>query len=88
LSAWFLVGFLGRRSSRALIVLGSILAAVLFVVGSSFIGDLTNADGPGSVLPYVGFLALPCSLLLMAVLARLSSRARSGSNPADALTRR
>lgn len=88
LSAWFLVGLPRGHTGRALIIPVSVVAAVLLVVGSSFIGDLTNADGPEGIVSYVGFLALPVSLLLIAVLARLGSRARSGSNRADAATRR
>ncbi|MGH2556652.1 MAG: hypothetical protein ACRDHO_13165 [Actinomycetota bacterium] len=86
LSGWFLAG-LPRGPGRTIMLLGSVVAAVLLVVGLSFLGDLTNADGPGSIVPYIGFLALPASILLMALLVRLSSRARSGTHM-DALARR
>lgn len=61
-----------RARSRAELArgaVGSISAAVLFVTGVSYIGDLTNADGApaGS---YAGFAALPVSLVLAAVLVR------------------
>lgn len=48
----------------------STVTACLFVVGLSYVGDLTNADGPSSRWSYVGFAALPVSIAFAVRLLR------------------
>lgn len=52
----------------------SAVTACLFVVGLSYVGDLTNADGPSSRWSYVGFAALPVSVAFGVRLLRGSGR--------------
>lgn len=69
-------GVSSLRAAAAALV-RSVATGCLFVVGLSYVGDLTNADGPGSNWSYVGFAALPVSIVLG---VRLLRRAASGSS--------
>ncbi len=76
LAGWFLPVLRPPRSRSApLLVLGSATAAVLFVIGLSYLGRWTNADGPGEVAAYLGVLGLPASVVAAFLLRRLTTRA-------------
>jgi hypothetical protein len=57
-----------RRRARAL--LGFVAGTFLALVGAWFIGDFTNADGPGGVGPYLGILLLPAGVIVIILSAR------------------
>lgn len=61
--------FWHRASGRArwLSLAGSLAIAILLVVGVSYIGDWTNADGPGWAAR-VGILGIPAAIGLLAIL--------------------
>ena len=71
-----LIGFIAlgrpRRSmlETALVCLGCLVAAVLFLTGLWYVGDFTNADGFDGVLPYFGILLMPLSIALIWFIAR------------------
>ena len=66
---WFLFGS-KRLTARtaSVVVLGSGVAAVLLIIGVSYIGDLTNYDPPTTPLPYVGVAGMPLSIAVLLVL--------------------
>jgi hypothetical protein len=41
-----------------------VAAAILLVVGVSYLGDWTNADGPGDFAAYVGILGIPAAAMI------------------------
>jgi hypothetical protein len=65
-------GFLLRRGARrrALALLGFVVGTGLALTGSWYIGDFTNADGPGGVEPFMGILLLPLGVLVIGLSAR------------------
>jgi Na+/proline symporter len=65
-------GFLLRRRARrrALALLGFVVGTALALTGSWYIGDFTNADGPGGVEPFMGILLLPLGVLVIGLSAR------------------
>ena len=71
-----LIGFIAlgrpRRSSleTALVCLGCLVSAVLFLTGLWYVGDFTNADGFEGVEPYFGILLMPLSIALIWFIAR------------------
>ncbi|MGH2828577.1 MAG: hypothetical protein ACRDKF_16580 [Actinomycetota bacterium] len=65
-------GFLLRRRARrrALALVGFVVGTGLALTGSWYIGDFTNADGPGGVEPFMGILMLPLGVVVIALSAR------------------
>ena len=65
-------GFLLRRGARrrVLTLLGFVIGTALALLGSWYIGDFTNADGPGGVEPFIGILLLPLGVLVIGLSAR------------------
>jgi hypothetical protein len=65
-------GFLlsSGASNRARALFGFIFGTSLALVGAWFVGDFTNADGPGGVGPYLGILLLPAGLIVIVLSAR------------------
>jgi hypothetical protein len=65
-------GFLLRSGARKRVraLLGFIAGTSLALVGAWYIGDFTNADGPGGVGPYLGILLLPAGVVVIILSAR------------------
>jgi len=65
-------GFLLRRGARrrALALLGFVLGTALALLGSWYIGDFTNADGPSGVEPFIGILLLPLGVAVIGLSVR------------------
>jgi hypothetical protein len=65
-------GFLLRRGARrrGLALLGFVVGTALALAGAWFIGDFTNADGPGGLEPFLGILLLPLGVLVIGVSGR------------------
>jgi hypothetical protein len=84
-------GFLARPGARhrARALLGFIAGTSLALVGAWFVGDFTNADGPGGVEPYLGILLLPVAVVVIVLSARATLggeapvAARFGENGSD-----
>jgi hypothetical protein len=74
-AGWLLVGRDLRHLGSLVVLAGSLISAILFVLAVSQIGNLTNADGPSPLSVTVTVL---CGLGAVAVLGMISrfSRAR------------
>ncbi|MFN2388239.1 MAG: hypothetical protein ABR575_01330 [Actinomycetota bacterium] len=81
-TGWYVVGPAHmERGTRAQAVAGFLVAAAIFVVGLAYVGDWTNADGPGNVAAYAGILGLPAGAALFVITARRARRAESNGGP-------
>jgi ABC-type transport system involved in cytochrome c biogenesis permease subunit len=61
--------------TKGAVAIGCVAAAILFAVGISYIGDLTNYEAPTNPVPYLGILGIPAAVALVIALMRLTRRA-------------
>lgn len=78
LLGWFLPDYRDRPRLGAMVLGLALVAAVPLAAAAGSVGDLTNADRPPGLRPYVAILALPVSLAAtLAIRRRLRTAARS-----------
>lgn len=73
-AGWFLPDARRLRRHYASLLAATLTLSVLLLVGVFYIGDFTNADGPGDAWSYIGLACLPLALIGYWFLARRTAR--------------
>jgi hypothetical protein len=76
-AGWLLVGRDLRHRGALVVVAGSLISAILFVLAVSQIGNLTNADGPSALSVAVTVLGGLGAVAVLGMISRLSRARRS-----------